>query len=66
MQRNTTKFGVVIAANSSCLHLDLDLSSSFRFGVVSVLLSRFDAPFKCTADKELQTLITPHSKVLCD
>ena len=50
MQQKTMKFGVVIAANSSCLHLDLDVSSSFRFDVVSVLLSRFDAPFKCTAD----------------
>ena len=36
MQRNTTKFDVVVAANSSCLHLDLDPSSSFSFGVVSV------------------------------
>ena len=44
------KFGVVIAANSSCLHLDLDLSSSFSVGVVSILLSRFDPLFKCTAD----------------
>ena len=42
MQRNTTKFGVVIAANSSCLHLDLDLCSSFSFVV-------FDfTPCKCT------------------
>ena len=36
MQQNTLKFGVVVAANSSCLHLDLDLCSSFSFGVVSV------------------------------
>ena len=36
MQRNTAKFGVVVAANSSCLHLDLDLCSSFSSGVVSV------------------------------
>ena len=36
MQRNTTKFGVVVAANSSCLYLDLDLCSYFSFSVVSV------------------------------
>ena len=40
MQRNTTKFGVVVVANSSCLHLDLDLCSSFSFDVVSVSLCR--------------------------
>ena len=38
MQRNTTKFGVVVVDNSSCLHLDLDLCSSFSFDVVSVSL----------------------------
>ena len=38
MQRNTTKFGMVVVANSSCLHLDLDLCSSFSFDVVSVSL----------------------------
>ena len=38
MQRNKTKFGVVVVANSSCLHLDLDLYSSFSFDVVSVSL----------------------------
>ena len=53
MQQNTTKFGVVVAANSSCLHLDLDLCSSFSFDVVSVLLSRFDSLFKCTVNKTL-------------
>ena len=36
-QRN---FGVVVVANSSCLHLDLDLCSSFRFDVVSFSLCR--------------------------
>ena len=35
-QQNTTKFGVVVAANGSCLQLDLGLCSSFSFGVVSV------------------------------
>ena len=39
MQRNTTKLGVVVA-NSSCLHLDLDLCSCFSFDVVSVSLCR--------------------------
>ena len=38
MQRNTTKFGVVVVANSSCLHLDLALCRSFSFDVVSVSL----------------------------
>ena len=38
MQQNITKFGVVVVANSSCLHLDLDFCSSFRFDVVSVSL----------------------------
>ena len=33
MQQNTTKFGVVVVANSSCLHLDLDLCSSFSFAL---------------------------------
>ena len=32
------KFGVVVVANSSCLHLDLGLCSSFSFNVVSVSL----------------------------
>ena len=40
MQRNKTKFGVVVVANSSCLHLDFDLCSSFSFDVVSVSLCR--------------------------
>ena len=34
MQQNTTKFGVVVVANSSCLHLDFHLCSSFGFDVV--------------------------------
>ena len=40
MQRSTTKFGVVVVANISFLHLDLDLCSSFSFDVVSVSLCR--------------------------
>ena len=43
-------FGVVVAADSSYLHLDLDLCTSFSFGMVSILLSKFDPLFKCTAD----------------
>ena len=50
VQRNHMRFGGIVAPNSACLSLTLGLYSSFSFGVVSVLLSRFDAPFKCTAD----------------
>ena len=38
MQQNTMKFGVVVVANSSCLHPDLYLCSSFSFDVISVSL----------------------------
>ena len=37
--------------NSGCLGLTLGLCCSFSFGVVSVLLSRFDSLFKCTVNK---------------
>ena len=47
------RFGGIVAANSGCLSLTLGPCSSFGFGVVSVLLSRFDAPFKCTVNKTL-------------
>ena len=60
------KLGVVIAANSVTVSLNLGRCSSFRFCLVSVLLLRFVPPFKCTGEKNLQTLITPHSKVLCN
>ena len=50
VQRNRMRFGSIVAPNSGCLSLTLGLCSSFSFGGVSVLLSRFDAPFKCTAD----------------
>ena len=36
MQQKTTKFGVVVAAISSCFHLDWDLSSSSSFSAVGV------------------------------
>ena len=50
VQRNHMRFGGIVASNSGCLSLTLGPCSSFGFGVVSILLSRFDAPFKCTAD----------------
>ena len=60
------RFGGIVAPNSGCLSLTLGLCSSFGFGVVSVLLSRFDGPFKCTVNKTLYMLITPCSNVLCN
>ena len=53
VQRNLMKFGGIVAPNSGCLSLTLGPCSSFGFGVVSVLLSRFDVPFKCTVNKTL-------------
>ena len=50
VQRNHMRFGGIVAPNSGYLSLTLGPCSSFGFGVVSVLFSRFDAPFKCTAD----------------
>ena len=50
VQRNQMKIGGNVVRNSGCLSLTLGLCCSFDFGMVSVLLSRFDAPFKCTAD----------------
>ena len=52
-QQNYMRFGVSTTPNSNSLNLDLRLCSSFSFGVENVLVSRFDPPFKCTADKEL-------------
>ena len=60
------RFGGIVAPNSGSLVLTLGLCSSFRFGVVSVLLSRFDSLFKCTVNKKLRTLTTPCSNVLCN
>ena len=51
--RNHMIFGGIVAPDSGCLSLTLGLCSSFSFGMVSVLLSRFDAPFKCTVNKAL-------------
>ena len=53
VQRNHMRFGGIVAPNSGCLNLTLGLCSSISFGVVSVLLSRFDAPLKCTVNKTL-------------
>ena len=60
------KFGLPVVHNNDCLILILGHCSSFRVGVESVLASTDLSLFKCTVNKELQTLITPHSKVLCE
>ena len=44
------KFGVNVATNSDCVSLSLRLCNLFTFGVGSLFLHRFDAPFKCTVD----------------
>ena len=46
-------FGGIVAPKSGYVSLTLGPCSSFSFGVVSVLLSRFGSLFKCTADKNL-------------
>ena len=48
--RNCMKVGGLVAPNSGSLNLNLGPCSSCGFGVVIVLLSRFDALFKCSAD----------------
>ena len=53
VQRNDMRFCRIVAPNSGCLSLTLGPCSPFSFGVVSVLLSRFDSLFKCTVNKEL-------------
>ena len=53
VQWNPMGFGGIVAPNGGCLSLTLGLCSSFSFGMVSVLLSRFSGPFKCTVDKTL-------------
>ena len=53
VQRNHIRICGIVAPYSGCLSLTLGPCSSFSFGVVRVLLSRFDPPFKCTADKNL-------------
>ena len=53
VQRNHMRFGGIVAPNSVYLSLTLGPCSSFSFGVVSVLLSRFGSLFKCTVDKNL-------------
>ena len=53
VQRNRIRFGGIVAPNTSCLSLTLGPCSSFTFGVVSVLLSRFDSLFKCIDNKKL-------------
>ena len=58
------KFGVGITPNSGCISLSLGYRSSLSFGAAKVLVPRSVRPFKCTVEKQLQTLITSHSKVL--
>ena len=53
VQWNGMRFGGIVAPKSGCLSLTLGVCSSFSFGVVSVLLSRFAAPFICTVIKML-------------
>ena len=53
VHRNHMIFGAIVAPNVGCLSLTLGICSSFSFGVVSVLPSRLDAPFKCTVNKAL-------------
>ena len=55
------RFGGIVAPNGGCLSLTLGLCSSFRFGVVSVLLSRFDTPLKCTVN----TIEQRHEGTFC-
>ena len=45
VQRNDMIFGGIVAPKSGCLSLTLGPCSSFIFGVVSVLLSRFGSLF---------------------
>ena len=51
VQQNEMRFGGIVAPKSGCVSLTLGPCSSFTFGVVSVLLSRFGSLFNCTADK---------------
>ena len=44
------KFGVNVATSSDGVSLSLEFCSLFTFGVGSLLLHRFDGPFKCTVD----------------
>ena len=51
VMQNDMRFGGIVGPKSGCLNLTLGPCSSFSFGVVSVLLSRFGSVFQCTADK---------------
>ena len=53
VQRNRMRFGGIVAPNRGNVSLTLGPCSSFSFGLVSVLLSRFDFLFKCTVNKKL-------------
>ena len=47
------QLGVLVAGSSGSLCISMGLCSSFSFGVVSILLLRFQSPFKCAVDKKL-------------
>ena len=66
VQRICMKFGLAVAHNSGCLNLLLEHWSSFPVGAESILFTTFVSLFKCTVNKEIETLVTPHSKVLCN
>ena len=60
------KFDMTVAHNSGCLNLLLEHWSSFRVRVASISFSTFVSLFKCTVHKDIEKLVTPHSKVLCN
>ena len=66
VQWNRIKFGSLIAPDSDSLNLTLHNCSSFSFGIANVYNHQISSPFKRTVDEKLVTLITLHSKVLCD
>ena len=66
VQQICMKFGLAVAHNSGCLNLLLEHWSSFRVRVASISFSTFVSLFKCTVHKDIETLVTPHSKVLCN
>ena len=45
VKRNDMRFGGIVVPKRHCFRLTLGLCSSFSFVLVSVLLSRFHAPF---------------------
>ena len=66
VQRNCIKFGSLITPDSDSFSLTLHHCSSFSFGIANVYNHQISSPFKRTVDIKLETLITPHLKVLCN